>query len=153
MRYVIHSLFGSPIERSWGLDQSEVAASSIRRRLFGRSHDSTGSKEKERDHDRDSKAESTKSDPAKSSLRELKDTAISQPLSATTIAEKEKEKDSASVGSSRHARTKRSMDGGKGSERLSIFGGTFGPSLGKSRKPPPRYSSSVSLMVFLDLVC
>ncbi|EGO02305.1 hypothetical protein SERLA73DRAFT_178176 [Serpula lacrymans var. lacrymans S7.3] len=31
----------------------------------------------------------------------------------------------------------------KGSERLSLFGGSFGGTIGKSRKPPPRYSSSL----------
>jgi hypothetical protein len=60
--------------------------------------------------------------------------------------EKEKERDRAgSVGSGgasekQHKRGKRSIDGGKsggGGERLSIFGGTFGGSLGKGRKPPP----------------
>lgn len=52
---------------------------------------------------------------------------------------KEKDaRDSASLGS-RHARTKKSLDGGRHGDRLSIFGGTFAGTLGKSRKPAPRY--------------
>ncbi|KAF9653416.1 hypothetical protein BDM02DRAFT_3182935 [Thelephora ganbajun] len=39
-----------------------------------------------------------------------------------------------------HRRAKRSFDNTKPSERLSLFG-TIGGSLGKSRKPPPRYSA------------
>jgi len=38
-------------------------------------------------------------------------------------------------------RTKRSLDNAKSSDRLSLFGGAFSSSLGKPRKPPPRYSS------------
>lgn len=63
----------------------------------------------------------------------------------TTKDGKEKDKESvSSTGGGRHAKGKRSIDGGKsggggggGGERLSIFGGTFGGSLGKGRKPPP----------------
>lgn len=42
---------------------------------------------------------------------------------------------------SRHSRGKRSIDGGKSADRLSLFGGAFNGSIGKSRKPAPRYSS------------
>ena len=49
-----------------------------------------------------------------------------------------------SSSTSRHGSRKRSLDGGRG-ERLSIFGGAFSGTLGKSRKPAPRYSSSVFL--------
>ncbi|TFK69427.1 hypothetical protein BDN72DRAFT_614262 [Pluteus cervinus] len=109
------------------MSESEVIpATSIRRRLFGRSHDSSLSKS----GDRDSKAESTKSEGFKTGSQEA-----SSPPAAT--ADKEKEKET----SGRTARPKKSMDGHSRSDRLSIFGGTFGPSLGKSRKPPPRYSS------------
>lgn len=51
---------------------------------------------------------------------------------------KEKDaRDSASLGS-RHAPPKKSVDGGRHGHRLSIFGGTFAGTLGKSRKPAPR---------------
>ncbi|KAI9457942.1 hypothetical protein BJY52DRAFT_1270491 [Lactarius psammicola] len=44
----------------------------------------------------------------------------------------------------RQERRKRSLDATRESSRLSIFGSTFAGTLGKSRKPPPRYSSSVA---------
>ena len=40
-----------------------------------------------------------------------------------------------------HRRSKRSIDNTKPVDRLSLFGSTFGGSLGKSRKPAPRYST------------
>ncbi|KAH9056353.1 hypothetical protein EDB87DRAFT_1637438 [Lactarius vividus] len=43
----------------------------------------------------------------------------------------------------RHERRKRSLDANRENSRLSIFGSTFAGTLGKSRKPPPRYSSAV----------
>ncbi|KAF8261196.1 hypothetical protein EI94DRAFT_1833440 [Lactarius quietus] len=42
----------------------------------------------------------------------------------------------------RQERPKRSLDANREGSRLSIFGSAFGGSLGKSRKPPPRYSST-----------
>jgi hypothetical protein len=50
---------------------------------------------------------------------------------------KEKETSSTKDSSSRQPRSKRSLDS-KHSERLSIFGATFGGTLGKNRKPAPR---------------
>lgn len=97
-------------------------SSRMRRRLFGRSHDSGGS-----------------------SRRQSKD--MSSPMaSPTALPDHNKEKDNKdkeSVSSGRHGKGKRSLDtgkggGGGGGERLSIFGGTFGGSLNKGRKPPPR---------------
>ncbi|KAI0265884.1 hypothetical protein BC834DRAFT_876782 [Gloeopeniophorella convolvens] len=41
-----------------------------------------------------------------------------------------------------HERRKRSIDGTRDHQRLSIFGSTFAGTLGKSRKPPPRYSTA-----------
>lgn len=72
--------------------------------------------------------------------------------SPTTLPDhKEKEKDKESVSSGRH-KGKRSIDAGKvGNERLSIFGGTFGGSLNKGRKPPPRYVF-ISNHLFLGLL-
>ena len=107
--------------------QGEVVASStsVRRRLFGRSHDSSSLSIGSRTSKDGSLAPSA-------STKEARD---------LTDKEKEptKEKDhvrSNTVGS-RH-RNKRSLDG-KSSDRLSIFGNTFGGSIGKGRKPPPRF--------------
>ncbi|KAF8958503.1 hypothetical protein BDZ97DRAFT_1923678 [Flammula alnicola] len=117
------------------------ATTSVRRRLFGRSQDSSlsvinssrpspipspttrGTPDKEL-KDKDSVKESLKGS-AKGSAKEGKD------------KEKQKEgRDSSTVGG-RHARARKSVDGGKHGDRLSIFGGTFAGTLGKSRKPPP----------------
>ncbi|KZT29493.1 hypothetical protein NEOLEDRAFT_605321 [Neolentinus lepideus HHB14362 ss-1] len=86
------------------------------RRMFGRSTDSASLKEKEQSKEASSpksKRESTKSD-------------------EQSVV-------------SRHSKGKRSIDGtaSKSSDRLSLFGSTFSSTLGKSRKPPPRYSSIV----------
>ncbi|GLB34278.1 putative sterile alpha motif containing protein [Lyophyllum shimeji] len=113
-------------DRGVASDGEAVQNKSMRRRIFGRSHDSSISK-----------ASSTNS-------RHSKDGSITAP---STIAEKDnsrekdkdKDKDSSST---RHGRSKKSVDGGKGGERLSIFGGTFPGTLGKNRKPPPRYSAA-----------
>ena len=64
------------------------------------------------------------------------------PLSSPTVLDKDndsvKEKEMSDKDSSiRHSRSRRSADS-KPSDRLSIFGATFGGSLGKTRKPPPR---------------
>ncbi|RDB20024.1 hypothetical protein Hypma_013044 [Hypsizygus marmoreus] len=112
------------------MSESEaVQTTSMRRRLFGRSHDSSTFKA-------DSSANSGHS----------KETIHSITLSQTTrdISEKDKgkDKDKEKDSSARNARAKRSLDGGKGGgERLSIFGGSFSGTLGKSRKPPPKYQS------------
>lgn len=117
----------------------------MRRRLFGRSQDSSASFGRPspipsptvRDTpDKDLKDK----DSIKDSIKDSKDG-------------KEKDKrDSASL-SSRHARTKKSLDGGKHGDRLSIFGGTFAGTLGKSRKPAPRSVSLSSGKLFPVLIC
>ncbi|PPR04652.1 hypothetical protein CVT24_011870 [Panaeolus cyanescens] len=97
------------------MSEGEIAptSQSVRRRLFGRSHDST---------------------PSIAQSRTSKDSPLSSPVVRDTP---DKDKDTPSV-SSRH-RPKRSIDGGsKPSDRLSIFGGTFG----KSRKPVPADDSA-----------
>ncbi|KAI3611756.1 hypothetical protein WG66_007675 [Moniliophthora roreri] len=100
--------------------------SSSRRRFFGRSVDSTGSR-----------ASGSRSPaPDRNSTGEVKDG-----------NEDTKDKDGSSIATTstgRHARAKKSIDNGRGGgERLSIFGSTFAPSLGKHRKPAPRYSRQV----------
>lgn len=48
-----------------------------------------------------------------------------------------------------HRRAKRSLDNARASDRLSLFGSAFGGTLGKSRKPPPRYSGGC---VFIEIM-
>ncbi|KAF8076889.1 hypothetical protein FPV67DRAFT_1715490 [Lyophyllum atratum] len=105
---------------------------SMRRRLFGRSHESSSSKVDSSANSRHSKEGSVIASPT--IPEKVKD----------KNREKDKDKDALSV---RHARSKKSLDGGKssggGGERLSIFGGTFTGTLGgKSRKPPPKYPNA-----------
>lgn len=106
--------------------QGEAASNTNRRRrLFGRSPDS-GAKDKSARNSRE----------------------ISSPLSSSSphTAKRdsfEKDNHSTNTVGSRHSRKKRSLDGGREKgvgERLSLFGSTF-PAIGKSRKPPPKYSS------------
>ncbi len=115
-------------------DTVPTTSSRMRRKLFGRSHDSGGS-----------------------SRRQSKDMS---PMASPTVLpdhkDKEKEKDvqrEGSVSSGRHGKGKRSVDGGKGGgERLSIFGGTFGGSLNKGRKPPPRCVGHIFFFQLLMLM-
>ncbi|KAF5387907.1 hypothetical protein D9615_000812 [Tricholomella constricta] len=110
--------------------ESEAApTTSMRRRLFGRSHDSSNSKVDSAANSRHSKEGSVMSSP----------TVPERDKSREKDKDKDKDRDSSS---SRHARSKKSLDGGKSGERLSIFGGTFTGTLGKSRKPPPKYPAS-----------
>ncbi|KXN84942.1 Protein pob1 [Leucoagaricus sp. SymC.cos] len=127
------------IEDRGHMSDGEIApasSSSMRRRLFGRSHDS-----------------------ASSSLKRLSLKAgdvspvASPPLHSITDSPKDKEGNEGKEGREGsisstgtgtrhgHGKGKRSIDGGRsGGERLSIFGSTFGGSLGKGRKPPPSAS-------------
>ncbi|KAH7912938.1 hypothetical protein BJ138DRAFT_1134406 [Hygrophoropsis aurantiaca] len=106
------------------LSEGETAASAVkqRRRLFGRSTESSSSI-------RD-KLEATNT--SKDAISPTSTTASPRPRKRESL-------DDSSI-ASRHSRNKRSVDGStKGSERLSFFGGT----LGKSRKPPPRITSQI----------
>ncbi|KAG5641510.1 hypothetical protein DXG03_004839 [Asterophora parasitica] len=105
---------------------SEVAPTTMRRRIFGRSHDSQ------------------KADSAANSRNSREGSIIASPTvpEREKGKEKDKDKDRDSTTSLRHARSKKSMDVGKSGERLSIFGSTFTGTLGKSRKPPPKYAAS-----------
>ncbi|KIY68400.1 hypothetical protein CYLTODRAFT_421620 [Cylindrobasidium torrendii FP15055 ss-10] len=96
------------------------------RRVFGR--DSTGHSTK------DSVSPTSRS----FSEKEKKD----KDRASTKSSDKEKEKGGDKDTTVRHARSKRSVDaGGKPSERLSLFGGSFSSGIGKHRKPAPKYSS------------
>jgi len=101
----------------------------MRRRIFGRSHDSTASI-------------------AKTASKE-------SPLPSPTIRDsdkdsmKGKEKDSPrNSGSFIRSKSKKS-EGGKHGDRLSIFGGTFAGPRSKHRKPPPRYV----VLLFFSILC
>lgn len=102
------------------MSETELPSSShMRRRLFGRSRDSASLKEKS---------------PLTPNSRNSYDGSIS-PVSAGT-PEPDKSKLSPGRNSTRR---QRSIDGARASDRLSIFNG-LGSTIGKSRKPPPRYS-------------
>jgi hypothetical protein len=77
------------------------------------------------------------------------------PLSSPIVIDKdndskEKEtgdKDAPFIGI-RHSRSRRSADS-KHADRLSIFGATFGGTLGgRSRKPPPRFVLTILFFIF-----
>ncbi|KAG1735024.1 hypothetical protein EDB19DRAFT_1638619 [Suillus lakei] len=99
------------------------SAAKQRRRLFGRSTEST----------------STAKEKGDTSSINNSTTALS--TSASPRSARKRELDDSSIGS-KHSRNKR--DGTtRGTERHSLFGGTFTTSLGKARKPPPRISPSL----------
>lgn len=100
----------------------------MRRRLFGRSHDSENSGK-----DSGSRASKDGISPSSSVLPVLADK--DKDRAKDKSKDKYKDKD---IG--RHGRKQRSVDVGKSGERLSLFAGSFGGTLGKSRKPPPKYS-------------
>lgn len=50
-------------------------------------------------------------------------------------------------------RAKKSMDNIRPSDRLSLFGNAFSGPLGKSRKPPPRYSAGYVFVESRTLIC
>ncbi|KAG5635290.1 hypothetical protein H0H81_011818 [Sphagnurus paluster] len=129
-------------ERGIASEGEVVHTTSMRRRLFGRSHDSAGSKADS--NSRHSKEGSLIASPVISEGRE-KGKDKEKEKEKEKEKDKERDKDKESMKSSRHARAKKSFDGGRGGDRLSIFGGTFSGSLGgKSRKPPPKYAGSNS---------
>ncbi|KAF8900318.1 hypothetical protein CPB85DRAFT_1439599 [Mucidula mucida] len=101
-------------------------SSSMRRRLFGRPHDSAGSVPSPRHSTKDSLSPTSLVHPENGDQEKEKD--------------KEKEKSSEKEATPRHGRSKKSVDVGKSSDRLSLFGGSISGALGKNRKPPPKYS-------------
>ena len=105
--------------------QSEVPNNSKRRKVFGRSLESNGSLLQESGGDG-------------------KDT-VTTPRSVTSTNRGSVEDSSPLPGPQRRAR--KSPSDAKSADRLSLFGSTFGGTIGKSRKPPPRYSAGY---VFID---
>ncbi|EAU82730.2 hypothetical protein CC1G_10635 [Coprinopsis cinerea okayama7 len=103
-------------DRAHMSDGEAVAPSnSVRRRLFGRSQDSSLS--------------------VSHSSRNSKDGHVS-PAPSPSQNEKDKESTTSSTTASTRHKSKKSLDK-TDSNRLSIFGNTFGGTLGKGRKPPP----------------
>ena len=94
----------------------------MRRRIFGLSHESAIS--------------------IMNSSSRSKNSPLSSPIvldkDNDSIKEKETSDKDAPIVDIRRARSRRSVDT-KPTDRLSIFGTTFGGSLGRSRKPPPRF--------------
>ncbi|KAF7432629.1 polar growth protein [Pleurotus ostreatus] len=122
----VHKDESSPAEEEKAFSESEAApASSVRRRFFGGSARNSSSSHKERD----GKPDRTSKDSSSSPL--LPGTSPTLKDSAS-----DKERDAPATVGSRHRRNKNSVDT-KPAERLSIFGGSFANTLGKSRKPPP----------------
>ncbi|KAJ3511340.1 hypothetical protein NLJ89_g4157 [Agrocybe chaxingu] len=121
------------------MSEGEIAptATSMRRRLFGRSHDSAGSIINSSSKSKDSPAASpTVRDTPDKDLKD-KDSTKDSTKGSTKEKDKDSAKDTEATVGRRHARAKKSMDAGRHGDRMSIFGGTFVGTLGKSRKPPP----------------
>ena len=100
--------------------------SSKRKKVFGRSPETNGS-------------------PFQENGDGGKDT-VSTPISFTSTKRSSVDE---STPPRSHRRAKRSIDNAKPADRLSLFGTTFGGSLGKSRKPAPRYSTGY---VFVEIL-
>lgn len=96
-----------------------VLSKKVRRRLFGLSQDSAAS--------RDSASRTSTKEVSASNAS----SAQASPLVKNSMLDKEVKV---------VARPKKNSEAKTGTERLSIFGATFPGSLGKGRKPPPRYS-------------
>ncbi|KIK95325.1 hypothetical protein PAXRUDRAFT_827121 [Paxillus rubicundulus Ve08.2h10] len=111
-------------------NESVPSTSKQRRRLFGYSVESSSSgKDKNKS----------------GSINTSKDALAPSPASGTASPRpiKRESQDDSSV-ASRHSRGKRKNEvTNKGPERLSLFGGTFSTSIGRSRKPPPRITSAL----------
>ncbi|THH29883.1 hypothetical protein EUX98_g4312 [Antrodiella citrinella] len=104
-------------------ETAHVSEKVKRRRLFGRSAESASLKEK---------ASSLKDSSSRHS-RDFSNTPISGPIPLG----------SEDAVPTRRQSKKRSGDERKASDRLSLFGSPFSGTLGKSRKPPPRLSTSL----------
>ncbi|KAG6373739.1 hypothetical protein JVT61DRAFT_5879 [Boletus reticuloceps] len=104
--------------------ETAPASSKARRRLFGLSSDSHGSSGKE-------------------TPGEYRRSVSPMAVSATPRLSRRESQEDDNV-AVRHARFKRTTDVVKGgTERLSLFGGTFTTSIGRSRKPAPRVTSTL----------
>ncbi|KAF9069085.1 hypothetical protein BDP27DRAFT_1325996 [Rhodocollybia butyracea] len=134
------------VEDRGTLSEGEVptsaTAQTTRRRLFGRSHDSTASAAS---GGKGSSKHSRASPTTSSSTLADRDHKVSKDKDKDPKGDNkdkdEKDKDATTNGKS-HARARKSIDAGKSAgDRLSIFGG-FNVGMGKGRKPPPRYSSA-----------
>jgi len=101
----------------------------MRRRLFGRSHESATSILHSSPRSKEAPSQSP-------TQWDIPDKESKDKDSVTDLRETSSTKDTGR----RHARSRKSVDT-KHSDRLSIFGTAFAGTLGKSRKPPPRFVS------------
>jgi len=76
---------------------------------------------------------------------------VSTPISITSTKRSSIDESAPLPGT--HRRSKRSIDNTRPADRLSLFGATFGGSLGKSRKPAPRYSTGYVFIENPPLIC
>lgn len=112
----------------------------MRRRLFGRSHESAmsilNSSARSKESSSPSLPDKVSKDKDKDGVKDIKEKDMSTA------------KEASSPGPGlQHARSKKSMET-KHSDRLSIFGTTFGGTLGKNRKLPPRF-----VLLFFPFEC
>ncbi|KAG6827636.1 hypothetical protein H0H93_015469 [Arthromyces matolae] len=109
----------------------------MRRRLFGRSFDSASTK-------LDSSSRHSREGSMSISLKGSSASPTIAENGTVKSREKEKEKDKEKEKEKEKKPKKAEGSAGKSAgERLSIFGSTFTGSLGKARKPPPRYPATV----------
>ncbi|KAJ7109899.1 hypothetical protein C8R44DRAFT_678459 [Mycena epipterygia] len=124
---------GQEDERA-AMSESELPHSaSIRRRLFGTRSPVGSPHSASADKDKESQASAHSKD---------NDSPVdTKPVDAKAASKKKDNTSTIATGPGRHARGRKSIDAtnvAKGSDRLSIFGASFGGTLG--RKPAPRYS-------------
>ncbi|KAG6914452.1 hypothetical protein DXG01_017185 [Tephrocybe rancida] len=126
-------------DRGAASESEAIQSTSMRCRLFGRSYDSTSSKPDSASCHSKAGSFSASASPVIAEYKKDKN-------SNQDKGDEEKEKDRDSLGSPR-LRSKKSTDStSKGAgERLSIFWSTFSGTLGKGRKPPPRYSAAIKV--------
>ncbi|KAG1752394.1 uncharacterized protein EDB91DRAFT_1343464 [Suillus paluster] len=126
----VRQLVESPDDDRGALSEGENGSSAAkqRRRLFGRSMESS----------------STAKEKGETSSNNNSTTALPTPSSLAVSSPRSRKRDLVDDSSitSKHNRNKRDS-ATKGTERHSLFGGTFTTSLGKSRKPPPRITASL----------
>lgn len=110
-------------------------ASSMRRRIFGRSHDSSVSIGNHSSKYFSPLPSPTVHETPDKDIKEKGKGKEKEKEKEGSVKEKDAGRDSSSIGS--RPRSKKSVDGTRHGDRLSIFAGTFGGNLGKGRKPPP----------------
>jgi hypothetical protein len=134
-------LFCVVFVKSFPQGESAPPSATNRRRFFGRSTESSSTVKDEAASNNDSSAAlSTSSALVTPSPRSPK----REPLDDSSVTSRH---------SGKQGRSKRGTDGvTKGTERYSLFSGTFTAPLGKARKPPPRFTPYVMCFCIVYLV-